>query len=140
MRVTASVTFINNHIPTLHLNITHKINSTDQSCIRVISEIFAQSYEKIVQSLVFKALKYFITFCCLPADTHRVEQGRHGEARRADARTKRADLEHLATDELRAAAGDVHGVTVVDAVRGGRARAPAASPGERAPERLAASH
>lgn len=76
----------------------------------------------------------------LSTDTHRAEQGRHRETRRADARTKRADLEHLTADELCAAAGHVHGVAVVYAIRGGRARASAASPGERAPERLAASY
>lgn len=48
-------------------------------------------------------------------------------------------MEHLSVDELRPAARDVHGVAVVDALRGGRARAPAAGPGARAAARPAAS-
>lgn len=74
------------------------------------------------------------------ADSHRIEQGRHRQARGADARPKRSDLEHLPTDELRAAASDVHRVAVVDAVRAGRAAAPAAGPGARAAERPATGH
>lgn len=63
------------------------------------------------------------------ADPHCVKQGRHSEAGGADACAKRADLEHLAADELGAAAGDVHGVAVVNAVRAWCAGTPTAGSG-----------
>lgn len=70
------------------------------------------------------------TFCV--SDSHCVKQGGYSEAGGADACAKRADLEHLTADELCAAASDVHGVAVVDAVRDWRAGTPVASPGARA--------
>lgn len=47
-------------------------------------------------------------------------------------------MEHFSADELRTATGDVRGVALVAAVRGGSAGAPAAGPGAGAAARPAA--
>lgn len=73
-------------------------------------------------------------------DTHRPQQSGQREARGADARPERAHLEHFSVDELSTAAGDVHRVAVVHALRAQRTGAPAAGPGARAAEGPAPGH
>lgn len=71
------------------------------------------------------------TIYCV-ADSHSIKQGGHSQAGGADASAERADMEHLTADEFSTATGDVHGVVVVDAVRGWRAGTPTAGSGARA--------
>lgn len=76
----------------------------------------------------------------MPTDSHRPQQSGHCEAWRADACPERSNLEHLAPDELRSAAGHVHRLAMVHAVRGRGPDQAAAGPGERTPQGPTGGH